>query len=194
MIEFFNSCWQWFVDNKENITAFFTSTTFMALVTAIITIIRNTRSKNKNTVSLAQLSEAVASNNSLSEEVKNVRTLNEQSLSSMNNCENEIAVITEKLENLENVTLHKIDAIMEVMSIVYSTIKDDTMRNSVSSILISAKHAGDVTKAELEQEIEDLKKCLQEATENANAIVSDTVDKIKTAVVGSTTENKISRY
>lgn len=195
MIEFFKMCWQWILDNKDNITAFFTSTTFIAVMTAILTIIRDTRTKKKNTLSLDKLSTTIASNNEVSGDVKNIKETSGECLNELHKQEEEVTALRNKVSEMENSLVYKLDAMMEVMSIVYSTIKDDTIRNSVNSVLINAKHAGDVSKAQLEQQIELLKKELQASAQSVNEKVLNTVEKLKTAVVGTNTEdNNISRY
>ena len=86
---------------------------------------------------------------------------------------------------------------MEVMGIVYSTIKDDAIRNSVSSVLVTAKHASDITKAELEKQVDELKAEIADMMATANAKISQTVDKVTTAVTGSTSktnQQNVTRY
>ena len=194
MIEFFESCWNWIMEHRADITTFFSSSTFVMVVTSIFALVKTIGSNNKNTLSISALKETISNNNHLADVVQEIKDSNDKSLAEVEKCEESLSKVEEKIKEFEDSTLRKVDAMMEVMSIVYSTIKDDTIRNSVSSVLISAKHAGETSKAKLESEIEELKKRLEEATANANAIVSDTVDKIKTVVVGTSDSTNISRY
>lgn len=193
MIAFFESCWKWFIDNRDNVIAFFTSTSFLATVTLILTFVKQLKSTNKNTLTLSGVEKAIRSCNNISNNVNNIESEVSKLLANVQSCEAEIVKSKE-----DNVLLNKkIDSIMEVMSIVYSTIKDDAIRNSVSSILITAKHEGDATKAQLEEQIETLKAEIEQLMNNANTVVSETVDKVKTAVIGtSKTSDKtnIMRY
>lgn len=197
MNEFFNSCWIWYTENRDNIIAFFTSTTFLGIVGAIFTIIKDVKSRNKNTNSIDNIAKALTSTTSIESNVSSIKELNEKLEENINGFQDKVTAVETKIADFEASVLCKVDAMMEVMSIVYSTIKDDTIRNSVSSVLVTAKHASNVTKAELEKQVDELKAEIADMMAMANAKISQTVDKVTTAVTGSTSkenQQNVTRY
>lgn len=190
MIEFFESCWAWFVENRDNIVAFFTSSDFLATVVAIFTIVRSSKSTKKNTLSMDNVTAALTANNSIADDVAATKNSGELALTELKYCENKIDIVEDKLREFDIAITSKVDAMMEVMSIVYSTIKDDAIRNSVSSVLVTAKHATDASKAQLEAEVDELKAKIEELTKTTTATVNETIDEIKSKITSSKTDKK----
>jgi gas vesicle protein len=107
----------------------------------------------------------------------------------VSNLKNDITDAVDKVTHLENTVkqlddelLIKMNAMLEVQNIVYSTIKDDNIRNSVNSILIAAKHSDAKSKAKLQEELDALREELKEKNAELDAAVSKMVDKITTDV------------
>ena len=175
MNEFFNSCWTWYVENRDNVIAFFTSTNFVAIAGAIFAVVKDVKSRNRNTASNNNIADALMATKNLESDVSSIKERDETLEKTLVSFEDKVETIETKLKDFENSVLGKVDAMMEVMSIVYSTIKDDAIRNSVSSVLVTAKHSSDATKAELEKQVDELKAEIAEMMSTANAKISETV-------------------
>ena len=84
----------------------------------------------------------------------------------------------------------KLDAIIDVRSIVYSTIRDETVRQNVANILTSAKFSGDSTKAEMQQETTRLKEAIEATVAVANDAVNKNKEKLNTTSADNTKSKK----
>lgn len=83
------------------------------------------------------------------------------------------------LANCISLVNEKLDAIIEVQSIVYSTIKDPKARANVANILTSAKHLAEQTKAELINKLDSLKKELETQSKKSQENIQNVVEQAK---------------
>ena len=84
------------------------------------------------------------------------------------------------------------NAVLEVQSVVYSTIKDETIRKNVSGILMDAKYSETATRASLEAEVENLRKKVNEKIEVIKDVVEDTAVKVKKVTANN--KSSVPRY
>ena len=91
-----------------------------------------------------------------------------------------------------DVLVQKMNAVLEVQSLVYSTIKDETIRKNVSGILMDAKYAETATRASLEAEVESLRKKVNEKIEVIKDVVEDTAVKVRK--VTNNNKSSVPRY
>ena len=195
MIEFFQNIWNWIVFNKEGILTFFTSSNFVAICVTIFTIVKQTRANNRNTESLNAVKNGLNSTSDINNNVSEIKEISNTTNDTVNEIVNKENNIERSLNEFIETTNAKINAMLEVQSLVYSTIKDDTIRNSVNSIIIDAKHCEANAKSKLQAEIDELKSKL---TDNANKIaeeVAETIDKVQDVIAGADkNEHGVRRY
>ena len=91
-----------------------------------------------------------------------------------------------------DVIVQKMNAVLEVQSVVYSTIKDETIRKNVSGILMDAKYSETATRASLEAEVENLRKKVNEKIEVIKDVVEDTAVKVKKVTANN--KSSVPRY
>lgn len=207
MIEFLNSIWQWILENKDNILAFITSSDFVATMTMFAALVKSIDSTKKNTLSITSIKDTIKLQQGINDDVTNVKDVVMVVQSEVNGVKNAIVDTIDKVAHLENTVkqlddelLTKVNAMLEVQNIVYSTIKDDTIRNTVNTILIAAKHSDAKSKAKLQDELDALREELNAKNAELDAVVTKMVEKIVTDVpvegittVEDTTED-IRRY
>lgn len=175
MIEFIQSIWAWVMQNKDNIIAFFTSTNFVGIVTLVITIVKQMHKTDKNTASVNELTGSISNSNEISNEVKETNNNVKTVFSDLQNCNEKIVQLERFLTEFSDSLQEKINTMLDVQGIVYSTIKDDTIRNSVNSLLFQVKSSEASTKMHLQEELESLKnKFANLATELSSAVQNDT--------------------
>ena len=175
MIEFIQSIWAWVMQNKDNIIAFFTSTNFVGIVTLVITIVKQMHKTDKNTASVNELTGSISNSNEISNEVKETNNNVKTVFSDLQNCNEKIVRLEQFLTEFSDSLQEKINTMLDVQGIVYSTIKDDTVRNSVNSLLFQVKSNEASTKMRLQEELETLKnKFANLATELSSAVQNDT--------------------
>lgn len=186
MMEFFRNCYIWVTENYKEITMILTSAQFISLISSIVLLVRSIRKTDDNVVSSKTLNKTLGDTNKMSANVDlltgNVEKLTKENVELKTKIEN---MQTDVLNTLDVFT-NKVNTILEVQSIVYSTIKDENIRNTVNSLLINAKYSESNARAKLRQEVEDLK---SKVHEKINDVVND-VDKTVNAVKGIVTPDE----
>lgn len=209
--EFITNCFYWCVENYKAIVGLLTSANFLTGLAAIVTIIRNIRSTKDNVVASETLTEALNGNNLLHTEVDGVATsltetknaLTEQASENYKNLTDQLAkteqdlaesrkengeimksMATMKQEVLElsEIINNKIAAMIEVQSIVYSTIRDENIRTTVNGLLVNAKYAETNSRAKLKREIEELRAKIASQASSMQEMVSKTANVLSNIV------------
>lgn len=172
---FYNIC-DWISINWKTIVGTITSLTLGGTVVDLIAIGKQRKALKVTTDATNDLN---TSTKELSETKKEVNE-NTQSINKMTDQVNLLKQENESLKETVNETNSKLDTLLEVFSIVYGTLKDDTVRSTVQNLLMNAKYAATNTRAELQKEINELK---AKVTEDAEKLkeevlkVADDVDK-----------------
>lgn len=188
MIEFFKSIYQWLAENKDEIVV--TLTTFATSGTAI-----NLWQWFKNRATITSNTE---SNNSLVETVKNVVAENSNLTNIIDKAKEAVKTVQEKVELLENkiidtvngvdTVITKVNAMLDVQSLVYQTIRDDSTRTAVQNILTNAKYAATEQRAKLIEQLNELKANVAEQAKQSQAQVEAAVNSAVSLVEAARTE------
>lgn len=194
MTEFFQNIYAWLAANSNKIVAFLTSANFLAMLTLVVNTIRTIKTnkgvaitstdlKNELTESSKNRS-VIASIKGVSETIKDVTEATKTAIDETK------ALLDKELLTVTN----KVNAILEVQSLVYSTIRDDSLRQTVSNLLNTARYNDANTKEQLQSEIDSLKKALNDKMEEVNKTMSDAIDKVQTVVSTPVEQNTPTRY
>lgn len=183
MVEFFQNIGHWFVDNKDEIVLFFTSTNFISFVSAIILIVKQIRTTKTGTSTIRGLSETLNKTNELAEKVADVSDVSEKSLNNAVELNAKVERMEKVLDESIDVIRRKVNAMLEVQSIIYSSVKDETARKNVSNILASAKLTETSSVAQLQKQIEDLKTTLAEKMAETSNVVQEASEKVNDVIV-----------
>ena len=183
-----NTMVEWLLAKKDEIILFVTSSTFVGFVTSIFMILKQKKANKKNSEINAQLKSSLEEVNMLASDVKAIKEVNQVVTRIKTDVEGVKQNVTETLDLLTQ----KINAMLEVQSLVYSTVKDEKIRNNIAGIIADAKYADATARAALEKEIDNLKTALNSKVEVIKNAVNDTTAKVKKVV----SENKtvIPRY
>lgn len=191
MVEFVKNIWSWVVLHKDEIVLFFTSGNLAAFVTAIVMFVKQFNFNKQSNVTSEKLNISLSELSAITESVTSLKALIDDTVS-------EIAVVKEGLTKLEDETAlslnsitNKINAMLDVQTLVYSTIHDETIRANVANILNNAKYTEKFTKEALEMEIETLKTKLTEKIESMKSSVNDVTTKVKKTVAN---KKSVTRY
>ena len=192
MMEFLRSCYQWIAENYEKIMMVLQSTQFASLVAGAVFLWKTIVSTKQNTASSEKLDETVSKNNKMSENVihikdenEKLKAQNEELKSTIQNFETKFDEFVDKmnsrLESEQAVLTKKLNAVIDVQSIVYSTIRDDNTRTAINSILTNAKfdETADETRQKLMQEVEGLKAKLAEEMEKVKTMTEEASIKLE---------------
>lgn len=194
MTEFFQNIYAWLAANSNKIVAFLTSANFLAMLTLVVNTIRTIKTnkgvaitstdlKNELTESSKNRS-VIASIKGVSETIKDVTEATKTAIDETK------ALLDKELLTVTN----KVNAMLEVQSLVYSTIRDDSLRQTVSNLLNTARYNDANTKEQLQSEIDSLKKALNDKMEEVNQTMSDAIDKVQTVVATPVEQNTPTRY
>lgn len=185
MIEFLKNLWQWVLNNKDAIVTFITSAQFVGFVSAIIMIVKNIKASKDNTASTKiltdstdALNESLKGNELVKSAMEKVNSSIQESLKSVDGFENKIQEFNGYCSDQFTVLSEKINAMLEVQSIVYSTIKDESIRTSVNNILLSAKYSEEEIQNSLQKQIDELKAKIKENAEVMQTVVDESATKL----------------
>jgi len=161
MIEWFKSLGVslagWFVENKDGITAFFMSGQAISFVAALIMLVKNLKGTRLNTSSTDKLNQTLTNTNDMANSIAVLDT-NFQALKQENDTlRKELKETEDVIQHTNAELLDKLNAIIEVQGIVYSTIRDDSVRQTVNTILNNARYCEQNFKDKLEKQIEELR-------------------------------------
>lgn len=172
------SIWSWVCTHKDEITAFIMSGQFASLVGALILLIRQVKQVKNNTSSTNTLNKTLENTNTMSNSITNLdcnfillKRENESLREELRETEEQLKISNSEITN-------KLNAIIEVQSIVYSTIRDDTVRQSVNNILNNARYSDKSIKTQLEAQIEELKTNYANEVGNLTRYVNDSLSKV----------------
>ena len=178
MMEFFYNIGTGLMENKDQIIMFLTSSSFVSLVVALIGLWKTGKVTKANTNSTDALKSALDSNSKVVDNSDVAVSNTEEIKTFLQKLSERLDGIESKVDNKLALNNEKLNAIIEVQSIVYSTIKDERVRNTVNNLLLNAKYAETATRAELKRQVEELKK---EVATKANQL-AEFVAKTSTAV------------
>ena len=169
---------KWFVENKETILAVLTAIQSSGLVGFIAWAVKSTKQVKLNTKTTETLNKSITCVDSLNGEVTEMKDVNKTLIEKCEYLENQM----NDLENSMDILITKIDAIIEVQSVVYTTIKDDKTRATVNNLLTNAKYAVTEQRKKLIDELEALRQQIKAQAEAQKQLVEHAVNKAQSIV------------
>lgn len=169
---------KWFVENKETILAVLTAIQSSGLVGFIAWAVKSTKQVKLNTKTTETLNKSITCVDSLNGEVTEMKDVNKTLIEKCEYLENQM----NDLENSMDILITKIDAIIEVQSVVYTTIKDDKTRATVNNLLTNAKYAVTEQRKKLIDELEALRQQIKAQADAQKQLVEHAVNKAQSIV------------
>ena len=169
---------KWFVENKETILAVLTAIQSSGLVGFIAWAVKSTKQVKLNTKTTETLNNAIACVDGLNGEVAEMKDVNKVLIEKCDYLENQM----NDLENSMDILITKVDAIIEVQSVVYTTIKDDKTRATVNNLLTNAKYAVTEQRKKLIDELEALRQQIKAQADAQKQLVEHAVNKAQSIV------------
>lgn len=169
---------KWFVENKESILAVLTAIQSSGLIGFIAWAVKSTKQVKLNTKTTETLNKSITCVDGLNGEVTEMKDVNKTLIEKCEYLENQM----NDLENSMDILITKIDAIIEVQSVVYTTIKDDKTRATVNNLLTNAKYAVTEQRKKLIDELEALRQQIKTQAEAQKQLVEHAVNKAQSIV------------
>jgi hypothetical protein len=169
---------KWFVENKETILAVLTAIQSSGLIGFIAWAVKSTKQVKLNTKTTETLNKSITCVDGLNGEVAEMKDVNKVLIEKCDYLENQM----NDLKNSMDILITKIDAIIEVQSVVYTTIKDDKTRATVNNLLTNAKYAVTEQRKKLIDELESLRQQIKAQAEAQKQLVEHAVNKAQSIV------------
>ena len=169
---------KWFIDNQETILAVLTAIQSSGLIGFIAWAVKSTKQVKLNTKTTEVLNNSISCVDSLNGEVVRLKDVNKELIEKCEYLENQM----NDLQNSMDILLTKVDAIIEVQSVVYTTIKDDKTRATVNNLLTNAKYAVTEQRKKLIEELEALREQIKTQAEAQKQLVEHAVNKAQSIV------------
>ena len=169
---------KWFVENKETILAVLTAIQSSGLIGFIAWAVKSTKQVKLNTKTTETLNKSITCVDGLNGEVAEMKDVNKVLIEKCDYIENQM----NDLENSMDILITKIDAIIEVQSVVYTTIKDDKTRATVNNLLTNAKYAVTEQRKKLIEELEALRQQIKAQADAQKQLVEHAVNKAQSIV------------
>lgn len=194
MTEFFQNIYAWLAANSNKIVAFLTSANFLAMLTLVVNTIRTIKTNKGVAITSTDLKTELAESSKNRDVIASIKGVSE-TIKDVTEATKTAIDETKALLDKELLTVtNKVNAMLEVQSLVYSTIRDDSLRQTVSNLLNTARYNDANTKEQLQSEIDSLKKALNDKMEEVNQTMSDAIDKVQTVVATPVEQNTPTRY
>lgn len=169
---------KWFVENKETILAVLTAIQSSGLIGFIAWAVKSTKQVKLNTKTTETLNKSITCVDSLNGEVTEMKDVNKALIEKCDYLENQM----NDLQNSMDILITKVDAIIEVQSVVYTTIKDDKTRATVNNLLTNAKYAVTEQRKKLIDELESLRQQIKAQADAQKQLVEHAVNKAQSIV------------
>ena len=169
---------KWFVENKETILAVLTAIQSSGLIGFIAWAVKSTKQVKLNTKTTETLNKSITCVDGLNGEVAEMKGVNKTLIEKCEYLENQM----NDLQNSMDILLTKVDAMIEVQSVVYTTIKDDKTRATVNNLLTNAKYAVTEQRKKLIDELESLRQQIKAQAEAQKQLVEHAVNKAQSIV------------
>lgn len=169
---------KWFVENKETILAVLTAIQSSGLIGFIAWAVKSTKQVKLNTKTTETLNKSITCVDSLNGEVTEMKDVNKTLIEKCDYLENQM----NDLQNSMDILITKVDAIIEVQSVVYTTIKDDKTRATVNNLLTNAKYAVTEQRKKLIDELEALRQQIKAQADAQKQLVEHAVNKAQSIV------------
>ena len=169
---------KWFVENKETILAVLTAIQSSGLIGFIAWAVKSTKQVKLNTKTTETLNKSITCVDGLNGEVIEMKGVNKTLIEKCEYLENQM----NDLQNSMDILLTKVDAMIEVQSVVYTTIKDDKTRATVNNLLTNAKYAVTAQRKKLIDELESLRQQIKTQAEAQKQLVEHAVNKAQSIV------------
>lgn len=169
---------KWFVENKDTILAVLTAIQSSGLIGFIAWAVKSTKQVKLNTKTTETLNKSITCVDGLNGEVIEMKGVNKTLIEKCEYLENQM----NDLQNSMDILLTKVDAMIEVQSVVYTTIKDDKTRATVNNLLTNAKYAVTEQRKKLIDELEALRQQIKTQAEAQKQLVEHAVNKAQSIV------------
>lgn len=193
MIEFFTNVLNGIISHKDEILVLLSSAEFTVIAAMISNLVKSRKTVSANTLSNTALSNTISkqiefvndgitkieefiqnTSNRVNGIIQTVETFQEQ----LNAINHNIALLNEA----DTVIIYKLDSILEVQSLAYSTLKDTNVRSAIINTLASAKHIETKYVTDIASQLEEMKNSVLTKTQEVERTLAQAIEKTETMI------------
>lgn len=193
MIEFFTNVLNGIISHKDEILVFLSSAEFAVITAMISNLVKSRKTVSANTLSNTALSNTISkqiefvndgitkieefiqnTTNRVNSIIQTVETFQEQ----LNAINHNIALLNEA----DTVIIYKLDSILEVQSLAYSTLKDTSVRSAIINTLASAKHIETKYVTDIASQLEEMKNSVLTKTQEVERTLAQAIEKTENMI------------
>lgn len=194
MTAFFQNIYAWLAANSGKIVAFLTSANFVAMLTLVVNTIRTIKTNKGVTLASTDLKAELTESAKSRKIIDAIKDVSDSAREIADKTKDSLAEFKTSVDAEMTTIMNKVNAMLEVQSLVYSTIRDDSLRQTVSNLLNTARYNDANTKEQLQAEIDSLKKALNDKMEEVNQTMTDAIDKVQHVVQPEDNSTNPTRY
>lgn len=197
MTAFFQNVYAWVCANGNKIVGVLTSTTFIGMLTMLFNMIRTIKTNKSVNLTGTELKAELVESSKNRTIINTIKDVSDKIKDVSESTKQALDATAEAMDRQFTTVMNKVNAMLEVQSLVYSTIRDDGLRQTVSNLLNTARYNDTNTKEQLQAEIDALKQALNDKMAEVNQTMTAAIDKVQTVVEtpkDSTTDNAPTRY
>ena len=169
----------WFVENKDKIVTVVISGQALTFAAGLVAIVRQFKSVRNNTTVAGTLNKSLTATNEMSASVVSLGEATSALATAQMALTGELTDIKNKTAESLAIIVDKVNTMLEVQSIVYSTIKDDDMRKTVNTLLNNSRYSEINLKDQFQQQLDSLKNQVDKQLTAVTNTVDDAVKQAK---------------
>ena len=178
-MEFFVNIWKWFVDHKDAIIAVLTSAQFVSFITSVVLFVKALKKSNLTNSTQKDLNTTLIELNKNLKVLKDIDTKLTKLVEDDKKHSEETADFIAQAKEQLNTMQDKVNSIIDAQLNVWSTIKDENIRNNVTNILTNARYLETSNIVDMRNKISELEQRLIEKANDIKQDVTDTVKEVK---------------
>lgn len=186
-MEFFVNIWKWFVEHKDAVITVLTSAQFVSFITSVVLFVKALKKSNDTNATQHDLKESLDNLNkslvTLSDINGNLNKHIEEAKEQDKITSDFIAETKEQLNTMQE----KINSMIDAQLNVWSSIKDESIRNTAINILTNARYLETSNIVDMRNKISDLEQRLIDKTNDIKQDVSETIKEVKKTVKSKNT-------
>lgn len=174
-MEWLTNIGNWFQENFTSFTMWMQTFDIAGAVTLIVLVVKQFLSTRTNTKTMGLLNTSLTDNKQVKESVDKLR---EQYDALKSQYEITQQKLNDTVDSSDKI-LSKINAILDMYTLVYQTIKNDDTRLAVHNIIANARYNETQTREALIKQVETLQDEVKNLVDSATAKVNDVVEQSK---------------
>ena len=186
----FQSIGNWLLEHWKTILLTLTMTDVAAIGTAIFTFVKGRKTSKQNFEATTSLQNSLQDVN----DTKQAVLANSEAVKSMTVEINTLKEDNKLLKQQNETLLIQSSAMLDVMSMVYSTLKDEKLRNNVHNVINTAKYAEDSKITALTEELNSLKRKIAEDADKLKQDVSEKATDVQNTLSSAVSKPVNTRY